>query len=116
MQDRPICEKCSLKPAAINYKKGEKTYYRKICDSCSRKVKKKTKIEKPRWETAGYKKSKLCEQCGFNPSFHEQLTVHFVDGNLNNTDWRNLRTVCLNCQTELKILGIGWKQSSLVAD
>ena len=116
MEDRPICQKCTKKPCAVNYKKGEKVYYRKTCDSCARKVKMKQPIQKPRWETAGYKMLDTCEKCGFKAQFPQQLAVHFVDGNLNNTDWRNLKTVCQNCYIELKIRGIGWLKSALVAD
>jgi len=116
MQDRPTCEKCSQKPCAINYKKGDKIYYRKMCDSCTRRTKNKKRIEKPRWELSGYKKLDKCEKCGFSAQYHEQLTVQFVDNNLNNTDWRNLKTVCQNCYIELKIKGVGWIRSDLVAD
>ena len=116
MEDRPICQKCVKKPCAVNYKKGEKVYYRKICDSCARKAKQKPKIEKPRWETAGYKMLDHCEKCNFNAEYSQQLTVHYIDGNLNNTNWRNLKTVCQNCYIELKIRGIGWIKSHLIAD
>jgi hypothetical protein len=116
MQDRPICTKCSKKPCAVNYRKGEKVYYRKTCDSCARKTHKQKPIQQPRWQSAGYKMQGHCEKCGFVASFPQQLTVHFVDGNLNNTDWRNLKTVCQNCIIELKINGIGWSNSDLVAD
>ena len=32
---RPLCV-CGQRPAAINYKKGNKTYYRKRCERCLR--------------------------------------------------------------------------------
>ena len=43
MSNRPLCIQCKARPAAYNYKKGNKVYYRKRCDVCVRKnAKKKT--------------------------------------------------------------------------
>jgi hypothetical protein len=114
--DRPLCKKCNKKPAAVNYKKNEKVYYRSLCDSCSRKKKTPLKVDTPRWESAGYKKLPKCEKCNFTAQFDNQLIVHFVDSNMNNTDWRNLKTICLNCSVELKMKGIGWPKSGLNPD
>jgi hypothetical protein len=115
MTYRPLCTKCLKKPAAYNYRKGTKVYYRKLCNSCIGKSQGKAR-KQTAWESAGYKKKPQCEACGFRAKFQQQLTVWFVDRNLNNTNWRNLKTVCLNCQIELTALGIGWKQGGLTPD
>ena len=44
---RPLCS-CGLRPAAINYYKDNKTYYRKLCEVC---LKGGTSSRTPRWKT-----------------------------------------------------------------
>jgi len=82
---RDLCERCKKNPKAINYKKAERIYYRRLCDSCVIKQKKDTK---PQWQVSGYKKKFKCEACGFIPKIAEQLTVYDNNG---------YKTVCLNC-------------------
>ena len=53
---RPLCT-CGQKPAAINYKKGNKTYYRKLCESCLRNGKGNGI---PKWKQRGYEKKRNC--------------------------------------------------------
>tara|TARA_R110000823_G_scaffold32114_9_gene90744 strand:+ start:723 stop:926 length:204 start_codon:yes stop_codon:yes gene_type:complete len=65
---------------------------------------------------AGYQKKLFCEKCNFKPMYAGQLDVFFIDENLNNTKWNNLKTVCLNCKTELGIDPKGWKQGDLIPD
>jgi hypothetical protein len=43
------------------------------------------------------------------------LVLH-VDGNLNNADVRNLKTVCLNCVEEIKRSDLPWKKGDLEPD
>lgn len=38
-----------------------------------------------------------CERCGFVPEHIGQLDVHHIDGNHDNNDPANLRTLCANC-------------------
>ncbi len=44
----------------------------------------------------GHKKNH-CEECGFVPVHECQLDVDHTDGNHNNNDINNLRTLCANC-------------------
>ena len=51
------------------------------------------KPQKPRWETAGYKKKPTCDRCGFRAKQSAlQLMVYHADGDLNNCELRNLKT------------------------
>ena len=38
---RPLCANCRIKPRAYGYRKGNKIYWRRLCDSCIRKKNKK---------------------------------------------------------------------------
>ena len=109
---RPLC-KCKQRPAAINYKKDGKTYYRKLCESCLRNGK---GFGIPKWKKAGYKKKDTCEKCRYHSAHTEQFDVFHVDGNLNNCQLKNLKTICANCQRILQKEGFVWKQSDLVSD
>ena len=113
MQWRLLCTVCGKKPCAINYKRGDKTYYRSRCDTCIRK-KKKLPVPVPSWHKIGYKKKPHCEKCGFRAKYKEQLFVYYVDGNLNNVDWVNLKTVCLNCRPVVYKSRLPWKSSDPV--
>lgn len=88
---RLACERCGINPRAVNYKKQEKTYYRKICGACMLKLR-KPKI--PLWQSEGYKKKFKCESCGFVAKFSDQLAVCKVK-----SAWH---TVCLNCEIFIK--------------
>jgi hypothetical protein len=114
MEKRPICTKCKKKFAAVNYRKGEKVYYRKMCDSCNRNHKKKGHLST--WAKAGYKKKTQCEKCGFEAKFYDQLEVYYLDGNMINIKHTNLKTVCLNCLAELGHEGWNIKQGDLIPD
>ena len=103
--DRPKC-KCG-NYAAINYKKNGKTYYRKKCHRCIVASKKPTKKD---WELAGYIKENYCEKCGFKAKYIEQITVVKTRGAL-----PTYKSVCLNCEVELNIIG-GWKAGDLTPD
>jgi len=109
---RPLC-KCGLRPRAINYKKGKKTYYRSLCETCMTYG---AGHGVPRWYSAGYRPKKSCEKCGFKSTHKEIFRVFHIDGNLNNCRFTNLKTICSNCSLVLSKEGIKWKQGDLIAD
>jgi len=115
MQKRSLCVACGKKPAAVNYKRNNKTYYRSRCDSCIRKKFKKV-APKPSWIKAGYRKKVTCEKCGFNSKHEEQFNVFHIDGVLENCRPNNLKTICANCQRTLQKEGVKWKQGDLIPD
>lgn len=115
MKFRPLCAVCSKNPAAINYKRGDITYFRSRCDVCIRR-KKKVAVPKPSWFKNGYKKKPHCEKCGFKAKYKDQLYVFYVDGDLSNAVFTNLRTICANCQIAIAHEGLGWRQGDLVPD
>jgi hypothetical protein len=108
---RRLCPICHKTPVAINYIKRTKTYYRKCCDQCSSKNA-GTRIKPLAWVKAGYKKKPHCEHCGFMASnINIQLNVFHLDGNLKNTAWSNLKTICLNCTPLIYKSKLPWKPS-----
>ena len=109
---REICRKCSQREVAINYHKNGTTYYRSVCDHCS---KKRIKSNFP-WEKAGYKKKPHCDLCGFKSLYPTQMTVFHIDGDLNNIAFNNLRTICLNCVEVVKKKEVTWKRGDLQVD
>jgi hypothetical protein len=100
---RPICKSCNKKQAAVNYWRDDVCHYKSICESCiklKKQNKLKPKIEKPtepKWKTAGYKKKTTCDACGFKSRYSSQMAVCYIDGNENNGQFTNLRTICLCC-------------------
>lgn len=112
---RPLCKVCGKNLAAINGYHNEKIYYRSRCNTCIRRNKKQ-KPAVPRWQAAGYKKKSNCDRCGFKSRHHAQLMVYHVDGNLNNCELRNLKTVCLNCISEITRLDLPWRAGDLEPD
>lgn len=115
MQYRPLCKSCGRLPCAINYVKDNNTHFRSRCGNCIRKGK-KLKPQQPSWAACGYKKKPHCEKCGFKARYKEQLFVYYIDGNLNNSNHLNLRSICANCQIEIAKEGLGWKQGDLIPD
>jgi hypothetical protein len=112
---RPVCSACNQRPLAVNYHKDGVTHYRTRCGVCIRKGR-RIKVAKPRWELSGYKKKPVCERCGFRTRFAAQSLVFHIDGNLNNSSPRNLKTVCLNCVEEIKRSDLPWKPGDLEPD
>ena len=109
---RPLC-KCGLRPRAVNYKKGKRTYYRSLCEVCNNHGQ-YTGV--PRWARAGYNQKTSCDKCGFKSPHPEVFRVLHLDGNLDNCRHSNLKTVCANCISVLSKEGIKWKQGDLTAD
>ena len=112
---RPICTACNQRLLAINYYKDDVPHYRTRCGVCIRKGR-KIKVPKPRWESAGYKKKATCDRCGFKAKYSAQVLVYHIDGNLNNTAVRNLKTVCLNCVVDIKKSDLPWRPGDLTPD
>ena len=111
---RPLCINCRQNPAAINYYKDNKLYYRKKCESCVRYGGKGK--QPPRWKLHGYEKKLFCEKCGFKSSYQEQFDVYHLDGDLNNCRPSNLKTICANCQRLVQKEGHRWRQGGLIPD
>jgi hypothetical protein len=109
---RPLC-RCGSRPRAVNYKKNGKTFYRSLCDICTKEG---LFSRIPRWKRAGYKLKSQCEKCGFRSTHSEIFRVFHVDGNLDNCRPSNLKTICCNCTQVLAKEGITWRQGDLVAD
>ena len=112
---RPLCKVCNKNPAAINGYHNDKIYYRSRCNPCIRRSR-QLKKQRPRWESAGYKKKAACDRCGFRARHHTQLTVYHVNGDLNDCELRNLKTVCLNCIAEITRLDLPWRAGDLEPD
>lgn len=112
MTIRNLCKVCRKRPVAINYHKNNQTFYRTKCDHCS----KKRNDGKPQWQRQGYIKKNLCEKCGFVSKHQEQFDVYHIDGDITNTRYTNLKTVCANCQRVLHKLKLPWKQGDLIPD
>ena len=112
---RSICKTCNKNPCAVNYKRDGVTHYRSICDECGRK-KKKLKPREPRWKNQGYNKKTTCDLCGFRSLFPSQITVFHIDGNLDNGNLINLRSICLNCIEVVKRKNVTWKRGDLEVD
>jgi hypothetical protein len=112
---RPICPVCQQRPCAVNYLKEEVTHYRSRCDNCIRKGK-KVKPHEPQWKLKGYKKKPACDLCGFRSKFNSQTLVYHIDGNLNNVEPRNLRTICKNCAEVVKRQERPWRRGDLEPD
>lgn len=115
MEDRPLCPSCKERPVAVNCYKDKRIYYRKLCDKCLRKGR-KLKPQSPAWTKTGYKKKPQCEKCGFVSKHVDQLNVFHIDGNLKNTDWVNLKTVCLNCTVDIFRSRLKWKTGPALPD
>lgn len=111
---RPLCISCHGNYAAINYYSGDKIRYRKLCASCARKGKRGKEI--PAWVKAGYKKKLICEKCSYKAKIASQIFVFYLDGNLKNNNWLNLRSICANCRIEIHSAKTTWRESPLVAD
>ena len=112
---RPLCQECNSRPAAYNYRRGDKVYYRKKCDACIRRSSSST-ISTPAWQRSGYHKQTHCEMCGFTAQHPHQLDVHYLDGNMTNNNQSNLKTVCANCNRLIHVKKQGWRQGDLTAD
>lgn len=57
-----------------------------------------------------------CDRCGFKARYSAQVMVYHIDGNLNNTELRNLKTICLNCSAEVIQLSLPWRPGDIQPD
>jgi len=112
---RPICNTCNKNYSAVNYIREGVTHYRSICDECGRK-KNKLKPRKANWTNSGYKKKATCDLCGFRSLFSTQINVFHIDGNLENIQLTNLRSICLNCVEVVKKKEVTWRRGDLQVD
>lgn len=112
---RPICKTCNKNYCAVNYIRAGITHYRSICDECGRK-KTKMKPRRPSWQKNGYKKKATCDLCGFKSLFASQITVFHIDGQLENSQLTNLRSICLNCVEVVKKKEVTWRRGDLEVD
>ena len=70
----------------------------------------------PKWQSSGYKKKSTCDRCGFLARHHTQLTVYHINGDLNDCETRNLKTICLNCIAEVVRLELPWRAGDISPD
>jgi hypothetical protein len=112
---RPLCQACGRNPAAINCYHRDKIYYRPRCNACIRRDRGLPRAT-PRWQSSGYKKKSVCDRCGFRSRHAAQLVVYHVNGDLNDCELRNLKTVCLNCIEEIKRLDLPWRRGDIEPD
>ena len=115
MLTRNLCPICHDNLVAVNYIREGTTHYRNMCSGCIRKGK-KLKPEPAAWQRSGYKKKERCEMCNFKAKTVKQLFVYHVDGNLKNTNYLNLKTVCANCRIELVGSKLPWKPAPIIPD
>lgn len=91
-----------------------KKIYRNCCLKCSlknnperlEKNKKRIALKNRPWFI--YKKD-YCENCKFIPIHTCQLDVDHIDGNKNNNDPSNYRTLCANCHRLKTFLNKDWE-------
>ena len=110
-----MCSVCGQHARAVAYHRYGRVYYRSRCNRCIARQKSPAR-RIARWQAAGYKKKPSCDRCGFRARHTAQLVVYHVDGDLNNTDLRNLKTVCQNCIVEITRLDLPWRRGDLEED
>ena len=112
---RPVCKACNKNPAAANYWRNGVRHYRSRCEICIR-LGKQLRAPVPRWKNSGYKKKMTCDMCGFKCTYASQIVVCHIDGNLNNSELINLRSICLCCLEVVKRRQVIWKIGDIEED
>lgn len=113
---RPFCNTCHINHCAVNYTDPNGLVrYRTKCTQCIRLVKKQKKYV-PTWAKSGYTKKPQCDKCNFKFKLPTQSNVFYMDGNLKNNNWTNLKTICLNCQNEILKSKTLWKPGPITPD
>ena len=110
-----MCGACEQRACAVNYVREGVRHYRSRCENCIRRGK-KIRARIPRWQRAGYEKKSRCDVCGFRAQYSAQILVYHMDGRLDNTDVRNLRSVCRNCEIKLARDDLPWRPGDLEPD
>lgn len=88
---RPVCQHCKFALAKKNGKsKLGFQLWHKYCIDCS-KI-----LYSERFKHLAVKASQ-CEECGFVPQDMVQLDVVYIDGDAQNKNPNNLKTMCANC-------------------
>ena len=111
--ERARCPICKKNPVAINYRRGDRIYYRTACTPCIHQGR-KLAPEVPGWLKSGYKKPEKCDRCSFRFKSAAQSRVYYIDGNVKNNHWQNLRCICLNCQID--VAKSTWRPSPIQPD
>ena len=84
-----MCIRCKTNPADVAGR------LRHLCPECKRKSR-STRINGNRLRKLAHKGTS-CEHCGFIALHPCQLDVDHIDGNRDNDDPSNYRTLCANC-------------------
>jgi hypothetical protein len=91
-----LCLICGRNPVAIAGKTSTgRLRFKRRCEECIKRSR-AVRLNSFRDHILKHKKSK-CEECGFEAQHPCQLDVDHVDGNRENSDPSNLRTLCANC-------------------
>lgn len=104
---RPICLACHQRPAAVNYHNKNKTYYRNRCDQCLRRQR-PVVDPTPTHVRTGYRPKDRCELCHFKCRVPDQIKIWYLNGNMRDGSWHNLRSICANCYIELSKKKLQW--------
>lgn len=113
--ERPTCTACNQRFCAVNYYRDGVVHYRSRCEYCVKRGRRQ-KAPEARWLKSGYKKKPTCDRCGFRAKYSAQLMVYHIDGNMNNSAVRNLKTICQNCVEEVKRSNLPWRPGDLAPD
>ena len=101
IMNKSLCNICHMHPVTVNYVRKDKTYYRKVCYYCIKKLKTQKELPKQLLKKSGYKKKTVCDRCNFKSKTPDQMKIHYKDDNNLNLSVNNLRSYCLNCITEI---------------
>jgi len=100
-----ICDKNKQTKRGIDPKTGN-PIYRNVCSSCFRRSK---GIPIGRKKLTHQFRKTICEACGFIPIHICQLDVDHIDGNHDNNNSDNFRTLCANCHRLKTFLNKDWE-------
>lgn len=113
-----VCVECkknkqtSCGVVKVGKNKGKRKY-KNVCAYCSikksdiRMLKHKTRTKNNHFPWFKHKK-KNCEDCGFVAIHPCQLDVDHIDGNKNNNNLSNYKTLCSNCHRLKTFLNKEW--------
>ena len=91
-----LCLICGRNPVALSGKTSTgRLRFKKRCEACIKRSR-AIRLNVHRDLILRHKKS-FCEECGFVAVNSCQLDVDHLDGNRENSDSKNLRTLCANC-------------------